>query len=59
MRKIVLNISDATYERLRAESILEQKSIEEIIRERIFEKPFSNEVENAFDEWLQQQINNF
>lgn len=59
MKKIVLNICDSTYEKLRNEAILEQKSVEDILRERIFYKPFSKEVESSFDQWLQEQINNF
>lgn len=48
MRKVVLNISDTTYEKLRFESLEEGKSIPQILHDRIFYKPFSDEVEKSF-----------
>lgn len=57
MKKIVLNISDSTYEKLRFEAMLEKKSIQEIICERILEKPFDPKVEEAFDLWLETELN--
>ena len=56
MKKIVLNISDSTYEKIRFEAINEKKSVQEIIYERIFHKPFSEEVEEAFDNWMCHEI---
>lgn len=56
MKKIVLNISDSTYEKLRFEALLEQKSVQQIIQERVFHKPFHNDVEEAFDKWMNQEI---
>lgn len=56
MKKIMLNISEATYEKLRFESIRDKKSIQEIIHERIFYKPFSYEVEEAFLNLMDQQL---
>ena len=56
MKKIVLNISDATYEKLRFEAIHEKKDIQTLIAERVFHKPFSEEVENAFDNWMSSEI---
>lgn len=56
MKKIVLNISDTTYEKLRFEAILEQKSIPDLLAERVFHKPFDKEVEEAFEEWMNKEI---
>lgn len=56
MKKIVLNISDSTYEKLRFEAMLERKDIPQIIHERIFHKPFHPEVEKAYDEWVDDEI---
>lgn len=56
MKKIVLNISDSTYEKLRFEAIREQKGIPELLAERIFHKPFHPEVEEAFKAWMSQEI---
>lgn len=56
MKKIVLNISDSTYEKLRFEAIKEQKSIPQLLAERVFHKPFDPEVEEAFENWMEQEI---
>ncbi len=56
MKKIVLNISDTTYEKLRFESIRDKKSIPEVIQERIFYKPFDQNVEEAFENLMQSEI---
>lgn len=56
MKKIVLNISDSTYEKLRFEAIREKKNIPELLAERIFHKPFHAEVEEAFEAWMTQEI---
>lgn len=58
MKKIVLNISDATYEKLRFEAIHEKKSVQQCIEDRIFHKPFHDEVQEAFDAFMEQEINN-
>jgi hypothetical protein len=58
MKKIVLNISDSTYEKLRFEALQERKDVQTLIRERLFFKPFSKEVEAAFDEWIEKEISN-
>jgi hypothetical protein len=57
VKKIVLNISDTTYEKLRFEAILEKKSIPQVIQDRIFHKPFDHEIEEAFEEWMEQELN--
>lgn len=56
MKKIVLNISEATYEKLRFEAIREKKSIAELVSERIFYKPFHPEVEEAFEIFMENEI---
>ena len=56
MKKIVLNISDSTYEKLRFEAIMEKKSVQEVIQERVFHKPFHAEVEEAFDNWMNSEV---
>ncbi len=58
MKKIVLNISDSTYEKLRFEALHEEKDVQTLIRERLFHKPFEKEVEEAFDDWMEKEINN-
>jgi hypothetical protein len=57
MKKIVLNISDTTYEKLRFEAMIEKKSIQEVIQDRVFHKPFEQEVEEAFSEFVSVEIN--
>lgn len=56
MKKIVLNISDTTYEKLRFEAIRERKSIPELLAERVFHKPFHPEVEEAFENWMEKEV---
>jgi hypothetical protein len=56
VKKIVLNISDTTYEKLRFESILEKKGIQQLIAERLLYKKFHPEVEQAFANWINQEI---
>jgi hypothetical protein len=57
MKKIVLNISDSTYEKLRFEAILEKKSVMQMIQDRMFYKPFDAEVEEAFEAWMETEVN--
>lgn len=56
MKKIVLNISDSTYEKLRFEAIKEKKGIQELIAERVFHKPFDQDVLEAFEAWMSEEI---
>lgn len=56
MKKVVVNLSDSTYEKLRFEAILEKKDIGQIIGERILDKPFNIIVEEAFDFYVKQGI---
>ncbi len=58
MKKIILNISDATYEKLRFEAIAEQKSIPEVLHDRVFTKPFHEDIEEAFSQWMNEKIEN-
>lgn len=56
MKKIVLNISDLTYEKLRFESIQEKKDISQLLVERLFHKPFDQQVELAFEIWMNEEF---
>ncbi len=56
MKKLIINISESTYDKLRFESIEEKKSIEEILKERIFYKKFSENVEKAWSELMKEKI---
>jgi hypothetical protein len=56
MKKIVLNISETTYEKLRFEGIHEKKSIQALIQERVFHKPFATEVEEAFEKLMNDEF---
>lgn len=56
MKKIVLNISDSIYEKLRFEAMKEEKSVQQIIAERLMYKNFHKEVEEAFDKWIDQEV---
>jgi len=57
MKKIVVNICDATYEKLRLECINEKKSIQEIIQDRIYHKPFTDEIQLEYERWIEKEIN--
>jgi hypothetical protein len=56
MKKIIINISDAIYERLRFEAIQQKKDITAIIAARITERPFDAEIEKAFDKLVKDKI---
>ena len=56
MKTVVLNISDSDLGKLRFEAIHEKKSVNQIIKERIWEKPFHPEVLEAFDAWMEEQL---
>ena len=56
MKKVIVNICEATYEKLRFEAIFEKKSIQELISDRIVKGPWSEDVEKAFDEFMLAQI---
>ena len=56
MKKIVLNISDGNYEKFRFEALQNKKSVQDVVAERLFEKPFSQDVEEAFNAWIEKSI---
>jgi hypothetical protein len=56
MKKVIVNMSDSEYEKFRFEAMHECKSIPKVISDRIFTKPFHEEVEKAYDEWIEQQL---
>ena len=56
MKKLVINLSDSDYEKFRFEAIYSKKSIEEVIRNRIMSKPFDKEVEEAFDQFIENEM---
>lgn len=56
MKKIVINISDSTYEKLRLESIKEKKEISSILAERIVFKKFDEDIEESFSKFCDQSF---
>jgi len=56
MKKVVVNISNCTYEKLYYESIALKKSVQKIIEERLLERPFPVEVEEQFKKLMESQI---
>ena len=52
MKKIVLNISENYYEKLRFEAMIQKKSITQVAVDRLLENPFSNETENAYNKFF-------
>lgn len=56
MKKIVINLGDFTFEKLRLEAVMQEKSVSQVIEERIFHKSFSKEVLKEYDKWLTNTI---
>lgn len=56
MKKVVLNISEPTYEKLRFEALEQKISVKEVIIRRIFRIPFHPDIENAYQELLEKQF---
>ena len=56
MKKLVLNISDSDYEKLKFEAIFEKKDIQQLIKERIWNKEFHPEVMEAYDNYMSQEL---
>lgn len=56
MQKVVINISDSTYEKLRFEAILEKKNIQQVLVDRVFYKPFHRDVEDSFQSLMDKEI---
>jgi len=57
MKKIILNINDLDYEKFMFEALQEQKNIQEVIKARLFHKPFSEEVLEAYEKSFQMNLN--
>ena len=55
MKKVVLNIYDHIYEKLRFEAVYKKKSITDVLQDRI-KAPYHDDVENAYGNWLNQEI---
>ena len=55
MKKVVLNISDYIYEKLRFEAIHKKKSVTDVLQDRL-KAPYHKDVEEAYDKWLNQEI---
>lgn len=55
MKKVVVNIPDTYIEKFKYEAIEQQKSVAEILKERIMYKPFSAAVEEAYSKWLEKR----
>ena len=58
MKKIVINMSDSSYEKLKIEAMTEDKSLSQVMQERIFYKGFSDQTLREFDNWLTHKILN-
>jgi predicted transcriptional regulator len=56
MKKIIVNMSDSTYEKLRFEAMYEKKDLRTIISERILHKQFSDSVEEAFSNFCDENF---
>jgi hypothetical protein len=56
MRKIVLNISELEYEKFRLEAIREQKSIQEVLRDRVFYKTFHEDILQSYSDWISHEL---
>ncbi len=59
MKKVVLttfNINDSEFQKLRFEALWNKKSVSEVIKERLFERPFSSEVEESYNSWIESNI---
>lgn len=56
MKKIIINISDCIYEKLRFEAMKNKKSIEDILKDRILFKEFDEEVLECYENWLDQEM---
>jgi hypothetical protein len=56
VKKVVLNISDHIYERLRFEALYKEQSVSDTIHDRLLEKPFCDDVEKAYDIWIAKEF---
>jgi hypothetical protein len=55
VKKVVLNISDYIYEKLRFEAIHTKQSVLDVLHDRI-KAPFHKDIEESYDKWLNQEI---
>ena len=51
-------MSDSSYEKLKIEAMTEDKSLSQVMQERIFYKGFSDQTLREFDNWLTHKILN-
>lgn len=56
MKKVVINISDCDFEKIRFEAIEKKKSVQDVIKDRILEKEFSPDVITAFNQLMETQL---
>ncbi len=56
MKKLIVNLSESTYEKLRFECIKEKKEMSDIIAERLLFKEFDKEVEEAFSKFCEESF---
>lgn len=56
MKKIVLNLSDSVYSKFMFEAIEQKKDIKTIMSERLMTKPFSSDVEQAYEKWMNKEF---
>ncbi len=54
-----VNVSETLYEKIRFEALEQCKSVQDIIKERIFYKPFSDDVEAAYDALVNEKYEAF
>ena len=59
MKKVVLNISDHIYERLRFEALYKEQSVSEVIYFRLLERAFCEDVEKAYDTYVTKEFSKF
>lgn len=56
MKEFRIKITDLDYEKFKLESLIERKDIPTLIKERIFHRPFSDIVEEAFDNKMEKEF---
>lgn len=56
MKQIVINISDIEYEKIRLEALEQRKQVPLLLKERLFHRSFSLEVQEAYDKWLEKNL---
>lgn len=56
MKILNLKISETHYEKFRLEAIKHHKSLEQVLRDRVFATPFEEDIEQAYSNWLEEKI---